>query len=295
MEVEVEVGEGGGVEELVEVFMEGGVGQVWSAGGVRRLREEHRVVGSLVGSSPRHPATLPLILMAEEVQLLKEKRLARVVEVAWGEGREERRSRAEEHREQSYQEQVEEWRKERKGVIVKMADKIVEGKRKKLEERRRVDGGEVEEVDKEATIRQEVAKIKPITRDMAAVQVFVADPWIREQDKVASSWTFPCTSVLARTRLFVYKDLWNHGYYLTDGTKFGGDFLAYLGDPVIFHARYIVVCREGAGGQECRPQDLVALSRLGTCVRKVVLLAWLEGEEVRYRSVRRGAAREGQP
>lgn len=295
MEGEVKVGEGGGVEELVEVFMEGGVGQVWSADGVRRLREEHRVVGSLVGSSPRHPATLPLILMAEEVQLLKEKRLASVVEVAWGEGREERRSRAEEHREQSYQEQVEEWRKERKGVIVKMADKIVEGKRRKLEERRRVDGGDVEEVDKEATIRQEVAKIKPITRDMAAVQLFVADPWIREQDKVASSWTFPFTSVLVRTRLFVYKDLWNHGYYLTDGTKFGGDFLAYLGDPVIFHARYIVVCREGAGGQKGRPQDLVALSRLGTCVRKVVLLAWLEGEEVRYKSVRRGAAREGQP
>ena len=27
------------------------------------------------------------------------------------------------------------------------------------------------------------------------------------------------------------------------GSKFGGDFLVYLGDPVRFHAKYIVLCK----------------------------------------------------
>jgi len=30
----------------------------------------------------------------------------------------------------------------------------------------------------------------------------------------------------------IFKDLWERGFYLTDGTKFGADFLAYPGDPI---------------------------------------------------------------
>jgi tRNA splicing endonuclease len=29
----------------------------------------------------------------------------------------------------------------------------------------------------------------------------------------------------------VFADLWERGFYLTDGFKFGADFLAYPGDP----------------------------------------------------------------
>ena len=29
-------------------------------------------------------------------------------------------------------------------------------------------------------------------------------------------------------------------YYVTDALKFGGDFLAYEGDPLLFHAKYLV-------------------------------------------------------
>ena len=34
------------------------------------------------------------------------------------------------------------------------------------------------------------------------------------------------------------------------GSKFGGDFLVYLGDPVRFHAKYIVICQGKEGRQK---------------------------------------------
>ena len=61
------------------------------------------MVGSLAGASPKQVPTLPLILMPEEVQLLKEKALVRVVEVDWVKDVKERAARAEAYREQSYQ------------------------------------------------------------------------------------------------------------------------------------------------------------------------------------------------
>ena len=114
------------------------------------------MVGSLAGASPKKASTLPLILMPEEVQLLREKALIRVVEVDWAKGKEERAARAEAYREQSYQGQIEEFKEERKEEIMRMADKIVDGKRKKLAAKRKAEEAEVE-VDREAIIRQDIA------------------------------------------------------------------------------------------------------------------------------------------
>lgn len=33
-----------------------------------------------------------------------------------------------------------------------------------------------------------------------------------------------------RVKCKTFKDLWEKGYYLTAGQKFGGDFLAYIGN-----------------------------------------------------------------
>ena len=99
----------------------------------------------------------------------------------WESGREERRERAAAQREESYQGQIEEFRKERREVIVRHADRILQGRRKKKAQQKKEGVGQEEdkleeqeqdkEAEKELVIRQEVAKIKPITRDMAAVQV----------------------------------------------------------------------------------------------------------------------------
>jgi tRNA splicing endonuclease len=42
-------------------------------------------------------------------------------------------------------------------------------------------------------------------------------------------------------KLKVFTDLTlNKKMFLTDGLKFGADFLAYQGDPLIYHAKYLV-------------------------------------------------------
>ena len=44
--------------------------------------------------------------------------------------------------------------------------------------------------------------------------------------------------------MFTFKDLWSDSYYVYEGSKFVGDFLVYCGDPVKYHAKYIVICLE---------------------------------------------------
>ena len=125
-------------------------------------------------------------------------------------------------------------------MIHKMADKIVEGKRKKmiqtLSAKRKKANGDIEAskssddvqrevvVDRAEIIKQEISTIKPITRDMQVVQTFISDPWLETEDKIPSRWTFSY-STRSKCRLFTFKDLWNHNFLLTEGSKFGGDFL----------------------------------------------------------------------
>lgn len=48
----------------------------------------------------------------------------------------------------------------------------------------------------------------------------------------AAGVNVPVSEVLkntSHTKCAVYADLWERGYYITAGNKFGGDFLAYLG------------------------------------------------------------------
>ena len=102
-----------------------------------------------------------------------------------------------------------------------------------------------------------------LERDMQVIQTFDADPWIQGQDKVPSKWSFKMDD-LGKCRLFTFKDLWNNNYFISEGSKFGGDFLLYVGDPVSYHAKYIVICLTDVKEIEMnhRIQDLVARSRL---------------------------------
>lgn len=57
----------------------------------------------------------------------------------------------------------------------------------------------------------------------------------RIQNKKEFKWDYPKT-LTERNRCIVYQDLWEKGFYMTSGAKFGGDFLAYPGklDPNLY-------------------------------------------------------------
>ncbi|KAL1768619.1 tRNA-splicing endonuclease subunit Sen34 [Sigmodon hispidus] len=71
-------------------------------------------------------------------------------------------------------------------------------------------------------------------------------------------------------RYSIYRDLWERGFFLSAAGKFGGDFLVYLGDPLRFHTHYIAQC--WVADDPIPLQDLVSAGRLGTSVRKTLLL-----------------------
>ena len=52
-------------------------------------------------------------------------------------------------------------------------------------------------------------------------------PWVsNETEHLESVENIHITNDL---KFKIFEDLWNKGFYITDGSKFGGDFLAYPG------------------------------------------------------------------
>lgn len=106
----------------------------------------------------------------------------------------------------------------------------------------------------------------------------------RLQSFPSVDWTYPQTE---REKLHyrVFLDLWEKGYYLTTGAKFGGDLLAYPGDPMRYHSFYIVIIIPW--GKKVTPFEIISAGRLGATVKKTALLCSVsDTNEVVYTSVK---------
>lgn len=112
---------------------------IWNADDWLRLRKDHRITGELVGCLPKYPrqevlSGLPLLLLPEEVSLLLEKKIARVVKYSHLQypPSESLKETFDKYREILFMEQEKCLKKEKEKQIVAMMDKIVEGKRRKM-------------------------------------------------------------------------------------------------------------------------------------------------------------------
>ncbi|XP_008072049.1 tRNA-splicing endonuclease subunit Sen34 isoform X1 [Carlito syrichta] len=114
----------------------------------------------------------------------------------------------------------------------------------------------------------------PLPRSALLVQLATARPRpvkARPLDWRVQSKDWPHAGRPAHElRYSIYRDLWERGFFLSAAGKFGGDFLVYPGDPLRFHAHYIAQC--WAPEDPIPLQDLVSAGRLGTSVRKTLLL-----------------------
>merc|ERR1711974_7876 len=83
------------------------------------------------------------------------------------------------HKEINFQEQVEIFKEERRKEILRLSDKIVEGKLKKINEDAEVvilEQTNPEEL-KKSILEKEMAKIEILQRSQELVQTFQAQPW----------------------------------------------------------------------------------------------------------------------
>lgn len=57
---------------------------------------------------------------------------------------------------------------------------------------------------------------------------FTGDPWLQTDDYSMKLWTFP-NYKREKLKYAIFKDLWHKKFFITNGNKFGGDYLVYYG------------------------------------------------------------------
>jgi len=121
--------------------------------------------------------------------------------------------------------------------------------------------------------------------------------------RAAGVWDYPST-LRERARCGVFRNLWEQGYFMGGGIKFGGDYLVYpgqfihlesslfsnllicIGDPLRYHSHFAASVLESPT-TSLRPMEIVAHGRLGTATKKAHLLCGWDDEkmEVSYLSI----------
>lgn len=163
------------------------------------------------------------------------------------------------------------------GLMERMRMKNDKEEQRKEEERKKVE----EEEKKREVLREKVLKQ---SRQTALV---VTETGCRNNERSRHEGM---NTVLARprgmseqklrSRAKVFAELWDRGYYLSCGAKFGADFLAYAGHPVLFHAALAVVVVEAE--QDIDMLEIVAMGRLGGSTKKRMVYAYVDEDQVRF-------------
>ncbi|XP_051171716.1 tRNA-splicing endonuclease subunit Sen34 [Leptopilina boulardi] len=276
---------------------------VWNANDWLKLRQDYRIIGDLIGCLPKLPrqnilSGLPLSLLPEEAKLLMDKGVARLVHYPCMKQKpsDDLEKLFLEFREKLFLEQEVCLRKEKEKQVICMMDKIVEGKRRKIlgvetskkKMRKPLDEEtkkklETIEIDRQKLFDKEMAKLPKLKKEDALIQTHTEYPWATEEDAKDVDWNYPNTQE-EKLRYNVFKDLWEKNFYITSGVKFGSDFLAYPGDPIMFHSQFIIHCKEKT--DVLSVNELVSICRIGSSVRKTQVFASFseENDKIEYQS-----------
>lgn len=269
---------------------------IWSAEDWLKLRRDYRIIGELIGCLPKKPrqdilSGLPLLLQPEEVTLLLEKSFARLVQYPCLQKppSDSLKEIFKRYRNQLYIEQEECLRKERKKQVIGMMDKIIEGKKRKIlgiETRKKKAKKPLDpkvqealdniEINRQELLEEEMAKLPKLDKNEALIQTHTVYPWSHKDDIEMIEWKYP-SSDEEKLRYETYKDLWEKGYYVTNGEKFGGDFLVYPGDPIMFHSQFIIQCKDR--NEEIPITELAGQCRIACHVRKTRVYAFFSENE----------------
>ncbi|XP_041850166.1 tRNA-splicing endonuclease subunit Sen34 [Melanotaenia boesemani] len=226
------------------------------------------LVGALLGSLPRAPRQnsqlgRPLLLLMEEEKLLREEQAAADLPAANQDEGVELHLQYEEEQQTSFEEQKVLALEDRKSALLRAMTSS------------QTDSGTGTLDETVQTRLQDLDQTFTFTRSAMAVQLSTARaglgycPEARtflQADRPIRVQEEPCCHIRYR----VFRDLRGRGFFLTSAGKFGGDFLVYPGDPLRFHAHFIAICV--SLDQSLRLLDLLAVARLGSNVKKTVLL-----------------------
>lgn len=92
------------------------------------------------------------------------------------------------------------------------------------------------------------------------------------------AWRYPVDR-RSSLKLAVFRDLHRQGFVITDGVKFGSDFLVYQGDPALYHSNFQVQVLDSKVG--IPGKHLMALSRVARGAKKRWVVAAKQSETKR--------------
>ena len=132
----------------------------------------HRIVGNFIGclaSLPRQDQMLglPMELMMEEVHHLISRGIVKLVEFKQLNlpAQEQNKHKIEEMHKASFADQEVIFKEERSNQLLQMADKIIEGKRRKMN---------AKIIDEKLALQEELDKIPQMSKDLMMVQIFTS-------------------------------------------------------------------------------------------------------------------------
>jgi len=260
---------------------------LWTAREYKIVRQNYRIIGSLLGSLPGYRQQdstrgLPVLLSKEEVYVLKENEWARI------RFKTKKRKRNSSENEEAEEQQLllqpratttrnqlramkaskkSQWggaaKKKQKVVPKKKNDKEEETKKKNSNNRDRI-------VDWEQVLGRSSSVVLPLTTS----EFDDAPP--EEEEEAYERRVWRKMSKIDRYKCAVFKDLHEKGFTMTSAAKFGGDYLAYPGDPMLFHAYFTVRVLER--GEKMTPLSCSSVTRMAHAARKNVVFAFC-GEE----------------
>ncbi|XP_023016653.2 tRNA splicing endonuclease subunit 34 [Leptinotarsa decemlineata] len=253
---------------MIDLYYIGGKIFVFNVDHWSELRKKYRIIGEIIGNSSHVPA-LPLKVSPEEAFLLFQKKIANVLEISTETLKNNRDKEVmKDYEDGLFRAQVEEYKKIRRIQLENIIDKIVENRRKVNDNR-----------SADEILKEELKKSSSMTKDNMIWPIMSAPSNVTKLDSTLLSED-DLSKLTSQLKRNVFRDLWERGYYITQGAKFGGDFLVYFGDPICHHAIFIVKCVDNL--KLLSPSELVALGRLGTSVKKKAVLASLVDDKVSY-------------
>ena len=302
--------------KIIITLLESGSATVWRKADVIRLKKELRIPGMFIGSLPRKPwqnqvMSLPLLLLPEEVSLLLEKGFACLSRKDIGISVVDKKyvQDFKALREASHLNQVQLFVRDRcikqkcfrhksnvKGLS-KQEKSSKEDKDIQLEEEGATSRGVLPLGNqKNREFLDKFFEMRPVTSD--DMQYYSKATWIHVPTAVESNspssqtflkdreeieWNFPL-SLEDKSRYTVFYDLWEKGFYITNGSKFGSNYLLYPGDPSNYHSHYIV--KVILSTDHITPCQLISYGRLASTVKKTFVLAIVSPDNfsVKYQS-----------
>jgi tRNA-splicing endonuclease subunit Sen34 len=288
-------------------------GLIFNPESIRLLREQHRIVGCLTGTLADYPRQnnelgIPLELSVEECCLLAHRQIITLNEIRLpiSECEHDRLKYVEELDREFHRQEIVNGH-ERINEILLKRQAILENHRRSKSELSTNDNAlllsllstnnawqncsrTLDEHERQMLLSIIVQRLKQFTIDHMFIETPMESTRSNLQLHLLTIDEFRShLTTIEQLRCDVFADLYQRNYWISNGDKFGGDYIVYFDDPSRCHSTFIVTCvlRHEIDDDSTRMPltHLIARCRVAVNVNKICVLASRQLSNIEYLSI----------